>query len=386
MNLTVREGIYFWDLHSLGDAIRVKVAPRDFKKLRPLLRKTGCRVHILEKKGGFLLVLTGRRRRGLILGLIVFCCLLYFLSSFIWNISITGNEAVSKNEILRSLEKFGVVKGILKRQLDLARLEKDLLLDIEELSWVGARVRGVYLEIQVVERHREPEDLQDAFDLVAAKDGLVVDILVLAGEAAVKPGETVQKGQLLISGTIGTDLDAEPQESENVPGSRIKARGMVEALVWYEAFAEVPLYVVEKTKSGNVAHSLSFVVNNQNYRFWGTKDAPYRNYEMEEIRHSLVWRNLRFPVELVTKRYWELNVEIKTISPWEALQEARNQALQEVNLQLPRGGASIQKRYVDDYYFWELGTVGARVMIETLEDIAVPLNPINPEPGSDVAS
>lgn len=388
MNLTVREGIYFWDLHSLEDTIRVKVAPRDFKKLRPLLRKTGCSVHILEKRGGFLLVLTGRRRRGLILGIIVFCCLLYFLSSFIWNISITGNESVSKNEILLSLEKFGVVRGILKRQLDLARLEKDLLLDIEELSWVGARVRGVYLEIQVVERHREPADMQDAFDLVAAKDGLVVDTLVLAGEAVVKPGETVQKGQLLISGTVpqGAGSDLEPQESESLPKSRVKARGMVEALVWYEAFAEVPLYVVEKTKSGNVVHSFSFVVNNQNYRFWGKKDVPYRNYEMEEIRHSLVWRNLRFPVELVTNRYWELIIDIKTISPWDALQEARNQALQEVNLQLPRGGISIQKRYVDDYYFWELGTVGARVMIETLEDIAAPLNLNNLEPGSDVAS
>ncbi len=389
MNLTVKEGIRFRDLRSLGDTITVKIAPGDFKKLRPLLRKTGCTVHILEKKGGLLLSLAGRHRRGFLLGLILFCFILYFLSSLIWNISITGNETVSRSEILGVLEKHGVVQGILKKQLDLARIERAILLEIEELSWVGARVRGVYLEIQVVERLMEPPVSQDVVDLVAAKDGLVVDVLVLAGEAAVNPGETVQKGQLLISGAapLIDDPAAEAaQENEEIQEGRVKARGMVEALVWYEAFAESPLYVVQKIKTGNICRSFSLIVNNHSYHFWGKKEVPYRNYEEENIRHALVWRNLRFPVELVSNRCYELSVEVRTISPWEALQEARHQALQAVNLQLPRGGASIKKRYVNDYYFLELGTVGARVMIETLEDIAVPLNQIPLEPGRDVFS
>ena len=148
MNLTIREGICFRDLRSQGDTITVKVAPRDFKKMRPLLRKTGCRVHILEKKGGLLLSLAGRRRRSVLLGLILFCGLLYFLASFVWSIGITGNEAVSENEILEVLEKCGVREGISKRQLDLSQLEKVLLLEIEELSWVGAQLRGVFLEIR----------------------------------------------------------------------------------------------------------------------------------------------------------------------------------------------------------------------------------------------
>ncbi len=379
MNLTIREGIHFRDLRSQGETITVKVSPRDFKRLRPLLRRTGCTVHILEKKGGLQLSLAGKHRRGFLFGLILFCFLLYFLSSFIWNINVSGNEKVSKDEILGVLERNGVSKGILKKQLDLSQLERAILLDIEELSWVGSRVRGVYLEIQVVERLREPVET-DMVDLVASKDGLVVDILVLAGKAAVEAGETVQKGQLLISGLVpmaedpDRELQDETQDSALIPEGRVKARGMVEALVWYEAFAEVPLYVVDKVKTGNMIRSFSFSVNNKDYHLWGPKDVPYRNYEIEKIRHALVWRNLRFPVELVSNKCRELSVNARTIPPWEALQEARNQALREVNLQLPRGGASIKKRYVDDYYFLELGTVGTRVMIETQEDIAVPLN------------
>ncbi|HHU76701.1 MAG TPA: sporulation protein YqfD [Firmicutes bacterium] len=381
MNLTVREGISLGNLRSQGDTVTVRVSPRDFKRLRPLLRITGCSVHILEKKGGLLLSLAGRNRKSLLIGLILFCGLLYYLASFVWIIDITGNEAVGNGEIMTALGKYGVTVGVPKKQLDPPWLEKALLLDIEELSWVGVRLRGVYLEIQVVERLREPAGLGETFDLVAAKDGLVVDVLVLAGEAAVEAGETVRKGQLLISGSPVVTMPGEPD-----PGERDRARGMVEALVWYEAFSQAPLFVIQKTKTGSVSHSYSCIVKDKNHHLWGNRSVPYRNYELEKIRYVLAWRNLRFPVEIVSSRFSELEISTKTVPPADALQEARRRALLEINEQFPRGGITVNKRYVDDYYFPEMGTVGARVMIETLEDIAIPFNLNNAELGSDVLS
>ncbi len=391
MNLTIREGISLHDLSSREDTIIVKVAPRDFKKLRPLLRRTGCSVHILERKGGLLLSLLGKHRRGLLVGFVLFCCLLYFLTSFVWNINIIGNETIGKDEILAALEKCGATVGTFKKQLDLSRLEKALLLEVEELSWVGAHLRGVFLEVQVVERQREPVDLKDSCDLIASKDGLVVDILVLAGEAAVEAGETVRKGQLLISGSTpaawpwGEQPGSELRENGSAE-ERIRARGMVEALVWYEAYAEAPLFIVQKSKTGAFSRSLTFKTGDRNYCLWGGGDVSYRNYEVEKTRYALAWRNLRFPVEIVSDKFFELAVSVETILPGDALREARNQALREINEHFPRGGITVNKRYVDDYYFPEWGTVGVRVMIETLEDIAIPFHPNNSETGSDFLS
>ena len=88
------------------------------------------------------------------------------------------------------------------------------------------------MNIQIVERLMELL-ADESMDLFAAKDGLVMDILVLAGQAAVEPGIPL-KGDLLISGKMSLapygEEDAEdPEGSEGIV--EVKARGMVEALV-----------------------------------------------------------------------------------------------------------------------------------------------------------
>ncbi|MDO9534293.1 MAG: sporulation protein YqfD [Bacillota bacterium] len=372
LNLTARNGIYFWDLRYKGNVVTVKIKPRDFKKLRPLIRKTACKVKILGKKGTPFIIIHGWRRKGLVLGIVLFCFFFYFLSLFVWNISIEGNIDVETEKIIAVLDKHEVKNGIRKKEIDLSEVERALLLEIEELKWVGVSIRGVYLNIQIVERLMEPP-IEENMDLFAVKDGLITDILVLAGKAVVEPGDTVQRGQLLISGkmTVPDDYveyagDVEPEMKD----IETKARGMVEALVWYESYAEVPLYHVYKRKTGNLSNSISLLAGDKIFRIWGPESSPYRNYELEKIKRTLAWRNLRLPVELVNNNYWEYEVEIRPVSPHQALEEARNQALAKANAQLPRG-AAIKKRFVNEYYFFELGTVGCRVMIETLEDIAV---------------
>lgn len=378
LNLTARHNIYFWDLEHDGDTLFLKIRPGDFKKLRPLLRKTGNSAKIIEKKGSLFLMLRGWQRKGLLVGILMFIFLLYFFSLFIWNISIEGNNEVSREDILAFLEKYKVKRGTLQGRIDLQELERKILLEIDELVWAGLRIQGTSLEIQVVERFQEPKIAAEAVDLVAAKDGVVVDVLVLAGEAVVEPGDTVQKGDLLISGTVTPpeiEEDIENDEDLAQQAVEVQARGIVEAMVWYEEYVAQPLYIMESRKTGRQTRSFAVKINSHRFSLGGANDSPFKNYELEIIKRKIEWRNLSLPVELVTSSYREIEMELWPLSPWEALNKARSLAVEKVNSSIPRG-VSIKKRYVDDYYFFEIGRVGCRVMVETLEDIAVPQIPL----------
>ena len=372
LNLTVRNGIYFWDLNYQENTVTVKIRPRDFKRLRPLLKKTDCRIKILQKKGTPFILLQGWHRKGLLAGSILFFLIQFLLSQFIWQVNIQGNEGVDVDEIAVILENSGISKGVLKGSVDLPNLEREILLQLKGLQWVGVNIDGVCLNVQVVERQGEPPPEKEVANLIAAKDGFVVDVLVLAGEAVVNIGDTVQKGQVLITGKMTIQGENGEIDEEFAEKSiDVRPRGKVEALVWYESYAEAPLHRVIKRKTGVHCRSFFLRFKEREYCLWGSRSSPYRNYELEKIKRAFAWRNLYLPVELLNYNYWEYEVEIQPVSSREALQQARNEAFKKVNSQLSPG-TMIKKRTSSEYYFHELGMVGCRAMFETLEDIVIP--------------
>ena len=85
--------------------------------------------------------------------------------------------------------------------LDTDAVESRLLLCSEDVAWVSVNLRGTVARVQV----RPLLKPQSAFDktpsnLVAACDGVIDSVKLIAGSVVVKPGELVRQGQLLVSG------------------------------------------------------------------------------------------------------------------------------------------------------------------------------------------
>ena len=129
LNLAASRGILFWDIHYLDDKAVFKTYPDNFPLLRPLSRKAGCSLKI-EKKAGFpFLFYRFKKRRGLVLGLLIFLVFIYVVSNFIWFIEVKGIENIEEETILKTAEKLGITTGTLKRSLDFPSLERGFLLE-----------------------------------------------------------------------------------------------------------------------------------------------------------------------------------------------------------------------------------------------------------------
>jgi similar to stage IV sporulation protein len=145
-----------------------------------------------------------RFRYGVILGILIFVFLITYLSSFLWAIDVTGNSRLTEQEIKTILRDCGVYEGVKLKDInnDLVRIKA--MSRSKDIAWISVNVRGIRAEVVVAESQRAPEKEEEAqcANIVAGYDGLITGIVIERGTQMVKVGETVKKGDLLVSGII----------------------------------------------------------------------------------------------------------------------------------------------------------------------------------------
>ena len=157
LNLCSARNLAFWDLEWEGEnQFTCRVSRQDFRVLRQNGEKLDCEFHVLGREGAPYALGRLRRRQALAAGLLLWGVWLVLSSVLIWDIRITGNETVPKEEILRSLEKNGVRRGTWGLSVNGEDIRNHMLLDIPELSWAAVNVSGCRADVQVRERRPAP--------------------------------------------------------------------------------------------------------------------------------------------------------------------------------------------------------------------------------------
>ena len=216
LNLCSRNGIRIWHMtYDLERRIKVHVRLRDFYDLKPYLRKTKTHLKIVKKKGfPFWCHRHPYFKWFPVFLSVVFVCFLYS-RTFIWNISIEGNEVISEGELLEYLESENIKAGIRGKEIDCSQIERKIREKYERIGWVSVFVDRTKLYVKVRESLYDSykrEDVLDndnrRFDLVADRDGKIISIVTRSGTTLVKVGDEVIKGQTLIRGTYEVLDDA----------------------------------------------------------------------------------------------------------------------------------------------------------------------------------
>ena len=248
LNSAAAEGLAVWNVESAGEnSVRFHTWEACFPDFQRLAEKGACELKILRRVGG-----RGARRRILhrpafLIGLAAMAALLMASSLFVWDVQVRGTDKVSRARVLRTLEDCGFGVGSFWPGLNTEILRSEVLLRLPEIGWMTVNVSGSRAVVAVVERMEKPEMYEDSapWNLVASRDALVRRGNALAGHPAVKEGQIVTKGQLLIGG----DLESLTGEKR-----RVRAKGAVMADTWYEISAVCPEKELLKTPAG-VPHS-----------------------------------------------------------------------------------------------------------------------------------
>ena len=216
MNLCANRAIVLWELNGHDGFYTMCISLSDFFKIRDIVHKTKTRVAVLEKRGLPFFLQDVRHRKMFLLGVFLCSAFLILMSQFIWAMEFDGNRMITEEELKRYLEDEGIRYGTPRHFFSAETLEKGLREAFEEITWASVSLQGTKLVVKIQEdilpdtaQKQELSKFENGADLVASCSGTVVSILTRSGIPTVRPGDSVSRGDLLISGRIPVKNDDE---------------------------------------------------------------------------------------------------------------------------------------------------------------------------------
>lgn len=384
LNLCGNHDILVWDIVDHGDYDTMKISVRGFFALRPLLKKTGTRAAVLKKYGLPFFMSKMQKRKMFVAGLLG--CLLFWVitSGYIWNIEIEGNYALTEDVLLDYLEENEVHVAMKKSRLRIEELEKALREDHDIITWTSVQVRGTTLVIHIKENEMPVYDRDDSaaaengVDLIAARSGTVSYMITRSGVPQVALGDTVEEGDILVSGAV-------PVYNEDTTVRKYQfVESDADILLRYTESASVKRDILyeEKRYSGRQKRMFMIGINDKEWNLRLGK-IPYAEYDISGEKKQ---------VRLLDRLYLPLFYGSKTIQEYSLVrqkhtEEEMNAIMQEewrkIITTLEEKGVQITEKNVTIKKYDDNWVLDARMQLEAAAVKTAPTGtePVGPEEG-----
>jgi similar to stage IV sporulation protein len=354
LNIASQNGAMFFDVRRSKDAVTGTVYVKHLRLMRSAARLSGCKVKIYDRKGPKFALAAARGRLMLVAGFLAAVFFIWAFSQYTWIISVEGNARLLDYQILEMLEEYGIESGMVKKSRELRDIEEQILLDRPELSFISLKTKGITMTVNVAEARDAPPiyDPSRRGDVVAKHDALVESISVFAGTPLVKAGDTVRKGQVLISGY------------EN--GLQVCALGEVTGSIWYYGSGKAPLFNEIQVKTGRESVFRHFKTP---WMYVIISEGEQYDQSLIDAKTTGLLDGLFLGISLVMETHSETVSEYAPVPHELAREQALEMAYDDLLKKLPLG---LVPKETDVGYgiIAEEAAASARVRVRTVQDIA----------------
>lgn len=373
LNRLLHQRMYIWDIRRKDlETLVLHIHIRDFFRLRPLLKETGCRVKVIARYGFPFWLVKMEKQKTFVFGLILFVVGLYMLSSIVWDVEVRGTETVSRQTVLETAKEIGIYRFQWKFRLDEPdRLAAEMTRRLQGVSWVGVNIEGTKVTIEIVES-TQPElpPLVSPRHLVAAKDAVVSQIIAEKGKPVVQPNTRVKKGDVLISGLIGEEGNTQI----------IAAEGTVTGWVWYEYELNVPLIHKRKVFTGETQERRYLLLGQRALKISGFGDPGFKKSESIFEEHKLSWRGMMLPIGWMHEKVMEVDFVEERLDVEKARRLALERARADVLREAGEGAEITDEKILLEKR--EEKRIRMKILFEVDQNIAVE-QPLVPGMGSN---
>lgn len=204
LNLCRMRDLYTWDIECEKSQYKFCMTIKNFKELKPVVRKTKT-IPIIKQRVGLPFHISFMKKRwGFLIGFLCFLFLLLFMSKLVWNMEVEGQYSHTQEEMLRYMYQNGIHRLVFLEDIDCLLLEESIRKEFEDIGWVSAQIKGTKLIVRIKETDMPTlyEQRTTPVHIVADRDGTIDSIMTRKGTPLVKAGDEVKAGDILISGIV----------------------------------------------------------------------------------------------------------------------------------------------------------------------------------------
>lgn len=205
ISYALEQQIKIYDMENVEGIIYAKVSPSKYFSLAKLQRFFHVRIRIVQKHGIYFKAYKYRNRYGILIGALCYCAVLLLCSGIVWDITITGNSAISDEALISFLAENGIYAGAYRKSLNTTITELNAMLTFEDLAWISIENEGSRVNVKISERISNPQSglpISTPCNIVAGKSGVIVDTEVYRGTMLCEKGSGVAEGDIIVSGIV----------------------------------------------------------------------------------------------------------------------------------------------------------------------------------------
>lgn len=256
LNLLWNNDIYISEIKKVDYiTVRFKIPYQDFEKTKELVKRCNGKLKVIGKSGMILWAIRIKSQLSLVVGIGLFFLVLYVMSNYIWAIDIQTKNNLTPLEVRQQLDKIGIKPGLKKSSINVYEIERKMEDLNDQIMWIRTRIEGSTLKLIIEEKINPPSTKKENPNQVVAKmDGEIKRVFTTMGNCAVKPGDIVKKGDILIlpvQGREGFEKDVKP-------------KGTIIANTFYEKSMEIQISGKKLMRTGRKDNDIFL-------SFWGKK-------------------------------------------------------------------------------------------------------------------
>lgn len=288
------------------------------------------------------------KRPMLAVGALMFAVWIIYSTNIVWDIRIDGNTKTSDEEIIAVLDSIGFSVGTYYPSVNLEEISEKYAAVQKDIAWLSIYMDNAVAEVQVRELYRDERPVHEAnvyANVVASVTGVIEEVNVFEGQAAVKAGDVVRPGQVLISGVV----------EKRYGGIRCEyASGEVIARVSVPLEAVIAAERMRMMPTGNEIRGISIKIFKKTLNFFQKGGIVYPSYDKISTMEQLcLFDSIYLPVWIENTVYRETKSTKEIISAEDAAAQAIRELSEKIRAEAMNGelvGKEVSARFEDGVY------------------------------------